>query len=105
MDILKAILVIYIMLIYNIGICADFPRVQEYYNTGRIRYIVNGISISATECGKLSKYVLQNLSDDAQSGSFDWSDMNDSRFKKRMFLKECNRLKYELNLMGSNDAN
>ena len=105
MDILKSIIVILIISIPGISDCADFTRVQEDYSTGRIRYIVNGISISVTECGYLSKSVLQNVSDDSIAGEFDWSKMQNENFKKKTFSRECIRLKYEMNQLRVNNAN
>lgn len=104
MDILKAIIIIVFVSIPVISNCAEFQRVNEDYSTGKIRYDINGVSISATSCGYLSKSVLQNLADDSVAGEFDWNKMSDSTFKNKMFSRECRRLKHEMYKLRTNNA-
>lgn len=56
-----------------------------------------GVAISYADesCGHLSKNVLQNASDDAVAGEFDWTRMKDPNFREHVLIQECKRLRTE----------
>lgn len=76
------------------------PEVTEGYSTGQLVWSVTQKKITVdyevTSCGSLSRYVLQNVSDDAFAGDFDWSQMKDTTLARVVLLKECDRLQREM---------
>ena len=68
--------------------CSDFAVWVVKHNNFPVYYV-------DWSCGVYTKNVLQNVSDDAVAGEFNWSDMQDPLFRERILYKECNRLKKE----------
>lgn len=77
--------------------CAFGAYVEDDYSTGYLQYRVGDVIYGAAECGHMSRYVLQNLADDAQAGVFDWSQMNSATYRNQKLSDECQRLRSEVN--------
>lgn len=74
----------------------EHKEVQEDYSTGHLVYTIENVSYNVGTCGHLSKYVLQNVYDDAVAGEFNWEDMNIRSRRNRVLETECIRLQKEM---------
>jgi len=97
-SVIKSIIVV--LFISSIAIANDNKNmtrsVEDDYSTGVLQYRAGDVTYGVTDCGHLSKYVLQNVLDDAIAGEFDWNNMNQSHFKNNKLSDECTRLKNEI---------
>ena len=83
-------LVIFLLFLTTSAFSADVKKIGENFvveNNGLI------VKYDKNKCGLLSENVLQNIVDDANAGSFQWSLMAYPRFKEQVLYRECLRLK------------
>ncbi|MBV5346768.1 hypothetical protein JZU46_00870 [bacterium] len=106
-----AVAVIIVTLVVSLSSCkrvlaADRPTVTEVVRSNTVLHwsVTNkGVNViyPMAACGTLSQYVLQNVSDDAAAGVFDWKQMKDKKLSKIILSSECDRLKNEMKSRGA----
>lgn len=77
----------------------EYPQVEQKICSDIAVWVVKNKNIPVYymdgSCGHLTKNVLQNVSDDAVAGEFDWTKMQNPNFREHVLYQECRRLKNE----------
>lgn len=83
----------------------EYPQVEQKICSDITVWVVKNKNIPVyymdDSCGYLSKNVLQNVSDDAMAGEFNWHHMKDPNFREHILEQECKRLSNEMAIRGS----